>query len=447
MAFPENFVWGAAAASYQIEGAYNEEGKGLSVWDMLSHRPNSVYNGDTGDVACNHYHLYKDDVKLMRELGLQAYRLSISWPRVLPQGVGQVNEAGLAFYDALIDELLANNIQPYVTLFHWDFPLALYHRGGWLNRDSADWFAEYTDVMVRALGDRVKNWITINEPAVFTVLGHLQGIHAPGDRLGMPEGLRIAHHVLLANGKATPIIRDSGGKTGIASNGNIGIPATDSEQDIAAARDYMFDTTNLTLWQQNWWCDPVMFGHYPEEGITRFGHLMPDGYEQDLPIIHQKFDFFGLNTYWGDVIRAGDGGQPEHPDKPIGHPLTMFHWHVTPDALYWGPRFLYERYGLPIIITENGLSNPDWVHRDGKVHDPQRIDYTARYLSAFSRAHDDGVAIGGYFHWSILDNFEWAEGMKHRFGLVYVDYATQQRIPKDSAYWYRDVIQSNGATL
>lgn len=450
MRFPSNFVWGAAAASYQVEGAYAEDGRGLSVWDAFAHRPGQIYNGDTGDVACDHYHHYKEDVALMRQIGLQAYRLSLSWSRILPEGVGMLNEAGLAFYDRLIDELLANNIQPYVTLFHWDFPLALYYRGGWLNRDSADWFAEYTQVVVRALGDRVRFWMTMNEPSVFTVLGHLAGIHAPGDRLSPADGYRIAHHVLMAHGKASQVIRAErpDAQISMAANGRIGIPETESEADINAARAYTFDTTaDPSLWFINWWTDPVMFGTYPAEGLKTVAPMLPAGFEQDLPTIHQPLDYFGLNVYAGNVVKAtADGGIGEIP-KYTGKPVTLFHWDITPEVLYWGPRFLHERYKIPVLITENGLSNPDWVSLDGKVHDPQRIDHMERHLLQFSRAHQDGVPLAGYLHWSIMDNFEWAEGMKHRFGLIHVDFRNQQRTLKDSALWYQDVIRTNGDVL
>jgi beta-glucosidase len=449
MVFPKDFVWGAAAAAYQIEGAYNADGRGLSVWDDFAHRPGKTYNGHTGDVACDHYHRYPEDVTLMYEIGLAAYRLSLSWSRILPQGIGSVNEKGLAFYDRLIDELLANNIEPYVTLFHWDLPLALYQRGGWLNRDSSDWFASYAEAVARVLGDRVRFWMTMNEPSVFTVLGHLFGIHAPGDQRSPAEGFRIAHHVLMAHGKASQALRAAhpGSQISMAGNGRIGIPQTRSQSDIDAARKYTFDTTNPELWQLNWWTDPVMFGSYPAEGLKTVEAILPAGFEKDMPVIHQPYDYFGLNVYWGDYVSADANGGCVPTPKYAGSPITAFHWDITPEVLYWGPIFLYERYKLPIVITENGLSNSDWVSLDGRVHDPQRIDYTQRHLLQLSQAHQDGAAIAGYFHWSIMDNFEWAEGMKHRFGLIHVDYQTQKRTLKESAYWYRDVIRSNGGSL
>ncbi|MFC1959225.1 GH1 family beta-glucosidase [Chloroflexota bacterium] len=449
MAFPEGFVWGAAAASYQLEGAAQADGKGLSVWDQFSHTPGKVYNGNTGDVACDHYHRYKEDVGLMKEIGLHAYRLSISWPRVIPAGTGAVNEAGLDFYDRLIDELLANQITPYVTLFHWDFPYDLYCRGSWLNRDSVDWFADYSTLMAERLGDRVKHWMPLNEPSVFVQLGYLIGEHAPGDKLAFNQVLQIAHHVLLAQGKSIQAIRAAASDTqvGAALAGAVMIPATESPEDIEAARQAMFTTYDKHIWLRHWWADPVFFGKYPEDGVAFFGEDMPEIQVGDMETIQQPLDFYGMNIYHGTYIKQGADGKPEMLSEPVGYPVTAFHWPVAPESLYWGPRFISERYNVPIMITENGLANTDWVSVDGKVHDPQRIDFTTRYLRNYGRAFDDGVDIRAYFHWSIMDNFEWAEGMKHRFGMIHVDYATLKRTLKDSAYWYKDVIVSNGATL
>ncbi len=449
MAFPQGFVWGAAAASYQIEGAAFEDGKGPSVWDRFSHRKGKVFGGHTGDVACDHYHRYREDVALMKTIGLQAYRLSISWPRVLPEGTGRVNPAGLDFYDRLVDELLAAGIAPYVTLFHWDYPDALYCRGGWLNSESPDWFAEYTAVVTARLGDRVRYWMTLNEPAVFIVIGHMDGRHAPGDTLAFDQILRMAHHALLAHGKAVQVIRANvpGAQVGAAIVSKIGIPASPTDADIEAARQYTFNFQRHDLWHHNWWSDPMIRGEYPADALELFGDAMPTLGPHDMQTIHQPLDFYGVNIYNGEYVRRGPEGIPEVLPMPMGFPITAFYWPVTPEALYWGPRFLWERYRLPIVITENGLSNTDWISLDGKVHDPQRIDFTRRYLLQLRQAAADGVKLHGYFHWSIMDNFEWAEGMKQRFGLIYVDYQTQQRTLKDSAYWYREVIASNGATL
>ena len=450
MNFPKDFVWGAAAASYQIEGAAYEDGKGLSVWDTMCRQPGKVWEDNTGDIACDHYHRYQEDARLMGEIGLKAYRLSISWPRVLPEGVGTTNQKGLDFYDRLIDALLENNVQPWVTLFHWDYPYALYCRGGWLNRDSSDWFAEYTSVIVDKLSDRVSNWMTLNEPQVFIGIAHQTGLHAPNLQLGFSEVLMAAHNALLAHGKAAQVIR-ARAKTkpavGAALVGVTSMPATNSPEDIEAARGRMFSIWNKNCWNNTWFADPMVFGAYPEDGMNIFESEMPEVADGDMKTICQPLDFYGANIYTGQTIRStGDGGT-ESVKSPDGPPLTTMEWQVKPESLYWGPRFLYERYRLPIFITENGMGNCDWIHCDGKVHDPQRIDFLARYLSELERAIDDGVMVKGYFLWSIMDNFEWSFGYKQRFGIIYVDYATGERTLKDSAHWYKEVIASNGATL
>ena len=454
MSFPNNFVWGAAAASYQVEGAAFEDGKGLSVWDMFCRKEGTVWRGQTGAVACDHYHRYREDVAIMKEIGLQAYRLSISWPRVIPTGTGAVNPKGLDFYDRLVDELLAAGIEPWVTLFHWDYPYDLYCRGGWLNPYSSDWFADYTAVIADALSDRVTHWMTHNEPACFTGLGHQEGRHAPGDRLGFAQVLWATHNALLAHGKAVQVLRARARRPlqiSLAHAGGYMVPASHQAADVEAARREMFaiDPTRRHMFNPGWWLDPIFFGRYPEDGWQAFGADAPPIKDGDMKTIKQPLDFLGVNLYFqqGPSIRAGVGGQPNYVPFADGNPLTAFRWNVTPEVIYWAPRFLYERYHAPIVITENGMSNIDWISLDGHVHDPQRIDYTQRYLLAYERAGRDGVDIRGYFYWSILDNFEWAEGFKERFGLVYVDYPSQRRVLKDSAYWYRQVIAANGANL
>lgn len=448
--FPKDFTWGAAAASYQIEGAATADGKGLSVWDMMCRKEGAIWNGQSGDTACDHYNRYREDAAMMKTMGLQAYRLSLSWPRIQPAGTGPVNKAGLDFYSRLIDELLKNDVTPWVTLFHWDYPYDLYCRGGWLNPDSPRWFADYTAIVVDALSDRVRHWITLNEPQCFIGLGLNDGIHAPGDKLGLREVLRAGHNALLAHGQAVMTIRERTKQpceVGIAPCGGGCFPATESEADIAAARAAMYTVPERSLWRENWWTDPVYLGRYPEESYKLMGDAAPVIGQDDMHIICRPLDFFGTNIYHASRIRADANGNPEPVAQPPGKPLTLFHWPLTPEALRWAPRFYYERYKLPVVITENGLSGMDWVALDGRVHDPQRIDYTTRYLRAFAQAGADGVPIKGYFHWSVMDNFEWAEGHKHRFGLVHVDFQTQKRTLKDSAYWYRDVIQSNGKLI
>jgi beta-glucosidase len=448
--FPTGFFWGAATASYQIEGAAAEDGKGASVWDMMCRKKGAIHNNQTGEIACDHYHRYAEDIAIMKQIGLKAYRLSVSWPRVLPDGTGSVNSAGLAFYDRLIDGLLEAGITPFVTLFHWDFPLALYHRGGWLNRDSADWFADYAAVVVARLSDRVRHWMTLNEPQCFIGLGLVDGIHAPGDKLAWAEVLQAGHHALLAHGKAVQTLRALA-KTppvvGFAPATPVYVPVSDQPSDVDAARSAMFGMDTPTYWTNAWFSDPIFRKQYPEDAWKVFGRDVPRIADGDFDVIAQPLDFYGCNIYNGALRQAGADGKAQPVAEPPGHARTAYDWYVTPEALYWGPRFLYERYGLPIIVTENGMSNVDWVSLDGQVHDPQRIDYTARYLLAFSKAYQDGVDVRGYFHWSLMDNFEWAQGFKERFGLVHVDFVTQQRTPKDSAHWYAEVIRTNGASL
>ncbi len=449
MSFPKDFVWGAAAASYQVEGAAYADGKGLSVWDVMCRWPGKVWEGNTGDVACDHYHRYQEDARLMGEIGLKAYRLSICWPRVLPEGSGAVNPPGLAFYDRLVDALLENGVQPCVTLFHWDYPYALYCRGGWLNRDSADWFADYTAVIVDALSDRVSHWMTQNEPQCYIGLGHQTGVHAPGVQLPFASVLLAAHHSLLAHGKAVQVIRaraKSKPVIGAAPVGVVKVPASESPADIEAARRATFSIVARDCFNNTWWADPMILGQYPEDGLALFGADVPEIRPGDMETICQPLDFYGVNIYTGQVVRAAaDGWEPVRGDD--GPPLTAMDWRVVPAALYWGPRFLYERYRLPLAVTENGMANCDWVHLDGQVHDPQRIDYIRRYLREYRRAIGDGVPGKAYFVWSIMDNFEWAYGYSRRFGIIYVDYPSGRRILKDSAHWYRDVIATNGANL
>ena len=450
--FPKTFVWGAAAASYQIEGAVEADGRGQSVWDMFCRKPGMVWNGHTGDVSCDHYDRYAEDVGLMKQMGLQAYRLSIAWPRIQPNGVGKPNAAGLDFYDRLVDALLAAGITPWVTLFHWDFPLALYHRGGWLNRDSADWFADYTTHVVERLSDRVKHWMTLNEPQVYIGAGHMEGRHAPGDKLAFKEALLAGHHTLLAHGKGVQAIRAASKQPALVGYAPVALSKMPldpkSAADIAAARQHMFTVAAETAWTNTWWMDPVFLGHYPEDGLEFFGKDAPTPHADDLETIAQPLDFCGVNIYQGQYVRAGADGKPEEMPMPVGARLTAFEWYVTPDAMYWGPKFLHERYGKPIVITENGISNRDWVALDGKVHDPERIDFTQRHLLEAARAIADGIPIQTYFHWSFIDNFEWAHGYKHRFGMVFCDYENGgTRTIKDSGHWYAEVIRTNGASL
>ncbi len=456
MDFPENFTWGVAAAAYQIEGAATEDGKGPSVWDEFCKVPGKVLDGHSGEIACDHYHRYPSDVALMKELGVRHYRLSVSWPRVIPAGTGSVNRAGLDFYDRLVDSLLEAGITPWVTLFHWDYPLELFRRGGWLERASVGWFADYVKVVVERLSDRVSHWITLNEPQCFLGFGHATGTNAPGLRLSHAECLRAGHHVLLAHGRAVQILREHAKSPpiiGWAPVGVVSVPEDpENAADIEAARRSMAsvsggDASSMgmppNLWSNTWWGDPVVFGSYPEDGIRAAGDAMPRIEAGDMAIISQPVDFYGANIYSGTRYRASASGEPVRLPHPPHTPLSAFKWPVVPESLRWGPRFLHERYQLPVIVTENGVSLADWISLDGRVHDPLRIDFLHRYLTQLGLAIGDGADVRGYFHWSILDNFEWAEGYKQRFGLVHVDYETQRRTPKDSAFWLREVMTTH----
>ena len=448
--FPADFLWGAATAAYQIEGAAAEDGKGPSIWDTFAHRPGAVHHGHTGDVACDHYHRCGEDVALMRRLGIRAYRFSVSWPRVLPAGVGRPNEAGLAFYDRLVDALLRAGITPLCTLYHWDLPEALQARGGWRAREVADWFGAYAALVARRLGDRVRWWATLNEPAVFTSHGHGDGTHAPGERRPLREQLLVAHNALRAHGKAVQALRAGvpRARLGIALSTDVARPATDRPADVAAARRVMFQPRAPSTWANAWWIDPVIHGAYPASCLEAARPDLPAGFEADLAEVRQPLDFLGLNVYSAATWREGAGGEPQEVAPRPGYPRSGVDWQpIVPSALYWGPRLFHEHTGLPIVITESGLSTRDWVFLDGKVHDPHRVDYLRRLLLEVARARRDGVPVDGYFHWSLLDNFEWAEGYKQRFGLVYVDYHTLRRIPKDSYDFYRRVIATRGRAL
>jgi beta-glucosidase len=446
--FPDDFVWGAATAAYQVEGAAAEDGRGPSTWDVFAHKPGAVFEGHTGDVACDHYHRYREDLTLMGALGLHAYRFSVSWSRVLPEGTGGVNEAGLAFYERLVDGLLAQGIQPFCTLFHWDLPEALQQRGGFQHRDVAGWFADYAQLLGERLGDRVKVWVTQNEPQCYIGFGYRSGTHAPGLRLGLHDSLVAGHNSLRAHGAAQRVLKSvvPGARVGYVLAAHVARPA--QAHDLDAARAATFAVRDTTHTGNTWWTDPVVFGCYPEDGLRLFGAEMPAFPSSDWADIQVCPDFLGLNIYRAETVRRGVDGAPEVLPVPPGYPRSGVDWQpITPDALYYGPRFFHERYGLPLWITENGLAARDQVFLDGKVHDPQRIDYLHRNLLELRRAMRDGARVDGYLAWSLLDNFEWADGYKQRFGLIYVDYQSLRRIPKDSFHWYARVIASKGAAL
>ncbi len=434
LTFPDDFLWGAATAAYQIEGGWNADGKGESIWDRFCHTPDHIENGDTGDVACDHYHRWREDVALMQRLGLSAYRFSVSWPRVIPAGRGAVNPPGLDFYDRLVDALLAAGIQPFLTLYHWDLPQALQDMGGWGARDTCGYFADYADRLARRLGDRVRHWATFNEPWVVAFVGHQYGWHAPGLQ-DEALTLQVAHHLLVAHGLATQALRaaDARLQVGIVLNTRPVEPATDLEQDRALADQY---------WQRNegWFLDPLLRAEYPPAAWEDYGDRRPAVQPGDMPLIAQPLDWLGVNYYSRGVAQEG-----QILDPVPGSDYTDMGWEIHAPALRRLLVRLKRDYPIPpLYITENGAAFPDEVSPDGRVHDPRRIAYLRDHLIQARLAIADGVDLRGYFVWSLLDNFEWAHGYAKRFGLIYVDYATQKRIVKDSGEWYARVIAHNG---
>ena len=449
MSFRKDFIWGAATSAYQVEGAWNEDGKGLNIWDVYAHNPGMIDDDSTGDIACDHYHLFRDDIQLMKQIGLKAYRFSLSWSRIFPDGIGNVNEKGIQFYSNLIDTLLENGIEPYITLFHWDLPYELHKKGGWLNADCVHWFAEYAAKVVELFSDRVNCFITFNEPQVFIGQGYLSGIYAPGIKSTYHDVFQMAHNVLKAHGAAVKAMRKAAVrpiKIGYAPTCSAHYPASQKREDIEAARSYLFACPHIddeVLWNVSWWSDPVVFGRYPEDGLKLYQDYLPEISAEDMELISQPIDFYAQNIYNGKEIAMGADGLPIVCKRPLGAPRTDIHWPITPECLHWGPRFLYERYGLPILITENGMSAHDTISPDGQVHDPNRIDFLNRYLLELEKAVDDGADIQGYFLWSLLDNFEWSKGYTSRFGIIYVDFSSQKRIIKDSGYWYKKWIEEH----
>ena len=451
MGFKKDFVWGTATASYQIEGGMDNGKRGYTVWDDFCARPGTILDGSDGSVACDHYHRFKEDVKYMKALGVKAYRLSIAWARLLPNGTGEVNEDGIRFYHELFDELLNNGITPYVTLFHWDLPFALFERGGWENPDCVEWFGEYAALVAKTYGDKVKHFFTFNEPQCFIGLGHVTGIHAPGNIMSRRSVLTMTHHVLMAHGMAVRKIRANitDAKVGIAPTSTPACPKTSSAADIKAAYDAYFDVPDQDnyMWSVSWWSDPIFFGKYPEAGLKLFAKDLPEMKDSDFELISEPIDFYGQNIYNGYIVEADENGLAREVKRKLGHPRTAINWPVVPESIYWGPRFLYERYKTPIFITENGLSCTDVVCLDGEIHDTERIDFLQRYLRELRSAIADGVDVKGYFLWSLIDNFEWHSGYTERFGIIHVDYETQVRTVKDSAKWYKKVVEANGENL
>jgi beta-glucosidase len=438
--YPSDFVWGAATAAYQIEGASTEDGRGESVWDRFCATPGKVRNGDDGTVACDFYHRYRDDIALMRELGIDAFRFSVAWPRVLPEGRGRVNEKGLDFYDRLVDELLANGIAPYVTLFHWDTPQALEDAGGWPQRATVDAFETYVAAVGERLGDRVGHWITHNEPWVVSWVGHGWGHHAPG-RTSDADALATAHHLLLSHGRAVEILRavSPSSEVGITLNLDHPYPASEDEEDLAAAR-WVDGLHN------RWFLDPIFRGEYPADMAEAWRESLPAIEDGDLRTIAARIDFLGVNNYTSPLVAADVHGGRSRIARRADVDRTDMGWEVVPEGLHDLLVRVHRDYAPPAIyVTENGAAFPDVRGHDGSVQDPERQAYLAGHVDAAGRAVAAGVPLRGYFAWSLLDNFEWAWGYWKRFGLVYMDYATLERVPKGSFYWYRDFIAATRA--
>ncbi|MBC7879093.1 MAG: beta-glucosidase [Anaerolineales bacterium] len=446
--FPKDFLWGAATASYQIEGAWDKHGKGESTWDRFTHTPGKIKNNDNGDVANDHYRLWKKDIGLMKKLGLKAYRFSIAWPRILPTGSGKVNQKGIDFYSRLVDGLLDANITPFATLFHWDLPQTLEDEGGWAVRSTTDAFVEYTDAITRALGDRVKHWATLNELSVVAWLGYEMGVHAPGLK-DIKLSVRAAHHLLLAHGLAVPVIRRNSPDAEVGTVLNIGwkVPASKSTMDMDSAR------IDDGRWFR-WFADPVYGRGYPADMVEHFSSLgaLPNGMdfvqEGDMKVIAAPTDFVGLNYYGRNLHRVDAPDNDPQIDFPF--PKTPEHWTEMdwenyPDGLTGSlARVYFDYQPRKIYITENGASYSTPPDEKGNVLDVHRTNYLKTHFAAAHRAMQAGVPLAGYFVWSLMDNFEWSFGYGQRFGIVWVNFETQERILKDSAKWYKTVIKKNG---
>ncbi|WP_186577097.1 GH1 family beta-glucosidase [Aquibacillus kalidii] len=437
--FPDNIKWGAATASYQIEGAAYEDGRGMSIWDTFSHTPGKVQNGDNGDVACDSYHRYEEDIKLMKELGIDMYRFSVSWPRIFPDGRGEVNQKGLAFYHDFVDALLENGIEPMCTLYHWDLPQSLQDIGGWNNREVVDAFADYAKLMFQEFGGKISKWITINEPWCVSFLSNYDGVHAPGNQ-DLQLAVNISHHLMLAHGKAVIEFRNSGieGEVGYAPNVEWIEPFSSKQEDIDASN------RGMGIFK-DWFLDPVIKGRYPDFMINWFskkGATLTIE-DNDLEIISQPIDFLGINFYTGSVGRYKPNEDLLDVEKlDIGYEKTDIGWNIYPEGFYKILAKITEQYGqIPIYITENGACYNDGVE-NGRVKDEKRIEYLKQHLISIRRSIDTGVNIKGYLTWSLLDNFEWAEGYDKRFGLVHVDFNTLERTKKDSFYWYKQTINN-----
>lgn len=435
MGFSKDFLWGAASSSAQIEGAWKDGGKTPSIWDIATEK--QIRNGDNCHVACDHYHRMRDDVALMKEIGLKSYRFSVSWPRIIPRK-GDINPEGIRFYSDLIDELIVNGIEPLLTIYHWDMPLWVHEKGGWLSDKIISYFEEYTKVLVEAFSDRVKWWIPMNEPGCFIMNAYMQGIHAPFKRNYLALS-RLTRNCMLAHAASVKAIRKyakQSVKIGIAFSSGAWVPENETAEEIKNARLLSMEKSN-GLMSNRWWMDPMLAG----KPVRAYGIYSTK--KRDMAEIYQPIDFIGLNIYTS--FNHADWGSGKKADDNI--PKNCLGWAIDPRVMYWNVKFVYEKYKLPIMITENGLAANDELSDDGKVHDDSRVSFIKEYLTNLKRAADEGIPIIGYQHWSIMDNFEWAEGYEPRFGLIYVDYKTQNRILKNSTEYYKHIIATNGEKI
>jgi len=445
--FGNNFIWGTATAAYQVEGAYNEDGRCESIWDRFSHIEGNIYKNHNGDVACDHYHRYKEDVAIMKNLGIKAYRFSTAWPRIFSDGKSKINQKGIDFYNRLVDELVGNNIEPFITLYHWDLPQVLEDNGGWLNRDTGKYYNDYVNVIVDTLKDRVKHWFTFNEIKMFVLIGygHVSpvDVHAPGKNYGLKELNQIRHNVLVAHGNAVRIIKELNpeSKVGIAHAPEVSVPADDfTAQKENIERIFRIDNDPIFA--------PLYLGEYPESLLKLWGNNSPEILENDMEIISTPVDVIGLNIYSAKLIRLNqETNDFENVEYPSDYPRTLMGWPINSDALFWGVKMVSDIYfSKEIYITENGASFDDKPDADNKVHDPDRIKFLKAYLSKLHKAVSEGVKVRGYFLWSLMDNFEWARGYKQKFGIVYIDRENGlKRIIKDSGYWYKAWIAGDSA--
>lgn len=458
--FPENFLWGAATSAMQVENSPTTEGGGQSFWEpFIAKNPSLVKDGSSPTVTCDETNHWQEDIAIMRDMGLNAYRFSFSWPRILPEGKGRVNAQGLSFYDRFVDALLAAKIRPIATVFHFDYPEVLQQQGGWLSPDSPKWLADYAHLLSERYSDRIHDWLTINEPNIFWGFGAEVGTMPPGKRMSDADLATGLHHILLGHGLSVQAIRAAAKRPvniSLPVAGFLPLPATDSPADIEAARQAAFVARRvevipgappMAFLNNGLWLDPIYLGHYSDSALALLPRLHELATPADMKTISAPVDRCPVNLYFSSRVKAGANGQAEPVPSPANAEHSHYGWEITPDILYWGPRLLHERYGKPILITENGLSWPGQPGTDGRVRDPQRISFLNSYLNALRLAIHDGVPVDGYMHWSLLDNWEFTSGFSEQFGLVYVDHKTQKRVMKDSGLYYRDIIATRGAAL